>query len=304
MSSFNSWRFTDKIEEYPLTERAKTRVLFPGLVITNQVEGGIFNAVTKGDELTYTLTLENKSQQEHKGLLVQIPVPTNAKLVAINGQSAKGGLVKATVDIPAGGKVEMTYTVQATGEAGSKIVLDGGYIHAIPLGKLTTAIRSGAIDGAAVTEAANANVDKTGMEYVNAVYKALGKDFTLPAMKELKNALYEEKRIGENKVFVALETVAEENQYLAKAAVTDFYGGRFLHDGLETPRVKDLRARDLQAGDILIWEELKGDCITAVHNGETFLWPEDGKMIPMAQEDLDRLLSYRFFIALRPTQVG
>jgi hypothetical protein len=267
------------------------------------VEGGIFSAVTKGENLTYTLTLENKSEQEHKGLLVQIPVPTNAKLVAINGQSAKGNLIKATVDIPAGDSVTMTYTVQATGEVGSKIVLDGGYIHAIPMGKLTTAIRSGAMDGSAVYTAATANTDKTGMEFANAVSAAAGKAVNLPDLKALQKALYKETTIGNYKVFIPLETVAEENKTLATMAITDFFGGRYVHDCLETTRVKDLRNRDLQAGDILIWEELKGYCETAVHDGEKFLWAKDGQLRAMTQEDLDRLLSYRFFIALRPTQV-
>ena len=302
MSSWNSWRFTDKIAEYPLTERAKTRVLFPGLVITNQVEGGIFSAVTKGENLTYTLTMENKSEQDHKGILVQIPVPANSTLVSINGQAAKGGLVKASVDIPAGGIVKMTYTVQATGEVGSKIVLDGGYIHAIPLGKLTTAIRSGAEDGSAVFTAATANQTKTGMDFANSVYATMGKELNLPELKELQKVFYTEKRVGENKLFIPVEAPAEENKTLYNMAVTDFFGGQYVADGLETTRVKDLRARDMQAGDLLIWEEYKGDCQVAVHDGEKFLWAKNGKLVTMTQEDLDRFFTFRFFIALRPAQ--
>ena len=302
MSHFNSWRFTDKIEEYPLTERAKTRVLFPGLVITSQVEGGIFNAVDKGETLTYTLTMENKSEQDHEGILVQIPIPANAKLVAINGESAKGPMVKFTANIAAGGTVVTTYTVQATGEVGSKIVMEGGYVHAIPLPTLTTAIRSGAMDGTAVFNAASANADKTGMDFVNAVSAAVGKTVNLPDLDKLKDVFYDEKRIGEHKVLIPKDVIAEEDKTLAKMAITDFYGGQYVHDGLETTRVKDLRAKDLQAGDILIWEELRGFCDTAVHDGEKFLYVKDGKIAAMTQEDLDRFFTFRYFIALRPTQ--
>jgi len=124
----------------------------------------------------------------------------------------------------------------------------------------------------------------------------------LPDLDKLKDVFYDEKRIGDYKVLIPKDVIAEEDKTLAKMAITDFYGGQYVHDGLETTRVKDLRAKDLQAGDILIWEELRGDCETAVHDGEKFLYVKNGEIAAMTQEDLDRFFTYRYFIALRPTQ--
>jgi hypothetical protein len=52
-------------------------VLFPDLEITYTAEGGIYGAVEQGRELTYTLTLRNRSENDHEGIVVQIPAPEN-----------------------------------------------------------------------------------------------------------------------------------------------------------------------------------------------------------------------------------
>ena len=79
-----------------------------------------------------------------------------------------------------------------------------------------------------------------------------------------------------------------------------YSGGNYFNDGPESERVKEVRACDLEAGDILIWEELKGYCDTAIHDGEKFLRVKDGKIVAMTQEDLDRFFTYRYFVAFRP----
>ena len=300
--SYTVLRVCDRPDLFQMTERAKTRFLYPGLETYYEVDGGIYSSVTKGEELTYTLTVTNNSTQDHKGLLAQIPVPEGAELVAINGQASKGKLVKLTLDIPAGETAQITITVKATGEVGSKIVSDGAYLHAIPLPKLITAIRSAAVDGNAVKAAAEKHTNLNGMEFANAVCGELNQTVTLPELGGLKKALYSEKRIGESKVYQPLETVEEANLTLQKMVIENYVGGMYYTDGLESLRVTELRAQDLQAGDILIWEEFKGDCQVAVHDGTNLLRVEGGKVTPMTQADLDRFLIYRFFIALRPVQ--
>jgi hypothetical protein len=291
-------------EKYPITEEAKTRLLFPGLDIYYTADTRFYGAVTKGDEVTYTLRMKNNSKQDHEGLLVQIPVPENSTLVRINGEKAKGSLIKLTVNIPAGGEITCTYTVQATGEVGSRIFTKGGYAHAIPLPEIYTVIRSGEVDAAAVKAAAEKNKDKTGMAFINAVYADLGKTLNLPEkFRDVQDALFSETRIGEAKVFQVRETYDAANEALAKMQIPDYHGGKFLLTPMDSRRVNQLRNYDLLAGDVLIWEEFKGDCQVAVFDGENLVYStEKGTLEVLSQEDLDRFLIYRFFLGLRPVQ--
>ena len=320
MHYYSVIRITDKPAEFPMTPAAKTRLLYPGMDIYFNAPQGHFGAVTKGSDLTYTLTVQNRSGEKvedprgwvrsdylgqpvnYENILVQIPVPAGTELVSINGQSAKGKLVKFTLNLNAGETIAVPIVVKATGNVGDKIVMDGAYLHGIPLPKTTTVIQSGTLDGAAVKAAAEANADKESIELANAVYAQLGKAVNLPDYKDLKDGLFDEKRIGDAKVSHHKETYDEAMQTYAKMMVPDYVGGNHFNDGVDSDRVKEVRARDLQAGDVLIWEELKGHGEVAIHDGENLLKVKEGKLVPMEQEELDRFYGYRFFMALRPVQ--
>ena len=140
------------------------------------------------------------------------------------------------------------------------------------------------------------------MAFVNAVYAELGKELNLPEkLRDLQDGLFEEKRIGEAKVFLPLETPA--NETYGKMAVPDFFGGKFVLTPMDSRRINQLRTYDMVPGDVLVWEEFKGDCQVAIFDGENLLTPTgDGKLKALEQVDLDRFLIYRFFICLRPTQ--
>ena len=98
-----------------------------------------------------------------------------------------------------------------------------------------------------------------------------------------------------------METPA--NETLAKMAVQDFFGGKFVLTPMDSRRINQLRTYDMVAGDILVWEEFKGDCQVAIFDGQTLLYPTgNGTLKAMEQVDLDRFLIFRFFICLRPTQ--
>lgn len=313
-------RITDKPEQYPMTPAAKTRLLYPGMDIYFNAPQGHFGSVTKGEELTYTLVVQNRSGEKvedprgwvrsdylgqavnYEKILVQIPVPAGTELVSVNGKAVKTDLVKFTMNVAAGDTVAIPVTVKATGNVGDRIVMDGAYLHGIPLPKTVTVIRSAAVDGAAVYNAASANTDKTGIEFANAVYAAMGKPVNLPEYADLKKGLFDEKRVGDQKLSEQKETYDEAMQSFAKMMVPNFVGGLYYNDGVDSEQVKEVRARDLEAGDILVWEELKGFAEVAVHDGEKLLCVKGGKLVTLEQEDLDRFYKYRFFVAFRPVQ--
>ena len=152
-----------------------------------------------------------------------------------------------------------------------------------------------------IYQKADKHKGKSGLEFANAVYAELGKTLNLPAeLRDLQDALFDERRVGDYKVFVPKETY--ENTAAAKMQIPDFFGGKYILTEMESRRINQIRAYDMLAGDLLIWEEFKGDCQIAVHDGTNLLHVKDGSIVPMTQEDLDRFLIYRFFLALRPTQ--
>ena len=287
-----------------LSERAKTRLLFPGLEIYHEVEGGIYGSVVQGEELTYTLTIKNNSKQNHKGIKVQLPVPENAEIVKIDGKEAANKTVKLTVDIPAGETAVHTVTVKATGEVGSVIRTGTGYVHAIPLTNLNTAIAARKEDAATVAAAISKNEGKSGEALLGGYLQEMGLD-AIPNAEEVLSALFVRKNIGTTKVHRLKDAADIDAKYadLVKMQIPDYFGGQTVATEETHMRVKELRNQDLQAGDILIWQKDSNfDTFVAIHNGETLMYPFGNKLVPLEQFILDEFLMYRFFIALRPAQ--
>ena len=289
----------------PISERAKTRILFPGLVIFFEAEDGVFGCVPKGGEYTYTLKIQNHSDKDHKGILVQLPVPECAEIVRVCGEKAENGIVKRTVDVPAGGETVITYTVKATGNVGDVIKTGTGYVHAIPLPALNTAIVSKKDDAAAVRAAAEAACGESGEAFLAAYLKARGFSVPAPTVAGLLSRLYVPETLEACRVFrpKTEACIRAEGSTWGKMRIPDFFGGQNVITEVSSLRVKEQRAEDLQAGDLLLWQEKEDTApMAAVHDGERFLLAADGALTPMTQEDLDKFLVYDFFIALRPTQ--
>ena len=296
-------RFTDKTDTLPLTERAKTRVLFPGLDITYRTDVGAYGAVNRDGTVTYTLTLENNSEQDHEGILIQIPAPENSRIVSVDGTEETTALIKRTLSVPAGGKTELKYTVKPAAEVGSIITAKGGYVHAIPLPELTTAVRKTQLDAAAVKTAVAECNGMRGTELVNAVYKKLGMNLHLPEAEAIREALFAAEPRGDATLYRAKESVEEQYAALDKMRIHGFYGGYYTATDASGRRVKELRAKDLQTGDVLLWQEsAKGEIQVAIHDGTGLCYFAKNGMQRMNRGMMDKFLRHRWFIALRPTQ--
>ena len=290
-------------ETLPMTERAKTRVLFPGLDISYEAENGIFGGVAQGKEYTYTLTLKNTSDVNHEGILVQLPVPANSEIVSVNGTAVKNKTVKMNVNLPAGQEFRLAYTVKATGKVGDVITTGTGYVHAIPLPSLNTTITSKTEDAAKVQSAVDGAKGKTGEAFLADYLTAMGYDLAITG-DALQNDFYKTINMGQTKLLKALPEEEVTNLTLKQMHIPDFFGGKAVMTEEDSMRVKEVRSCDLLDGDILIWQEKKGqEHKVAIKSGTDLLQPVDGKLIPMTQADLDHMISYRFFVALRPSMV-
>ena len=99
----------------------------------------------------------------------------------------------------------------------------------------------------------------------------------------------------------------EAGKKLLQLMIPEYFGGYHVRTEADAdePRVHEARYYDLQAGDVIILapDLLLDDPIYAVFDGETLLYPEDGKLKTMLELQFGKALSYQFFVGLRPTQV-
>jgi hypothetical protein len=261
--------------------------------------------VEQGKEYTYTLTLKNTSEGNHEGILVQLPVPQNAELVAVNGTKVKSKTVKMNVNLPAGQEMVIAYTVKATGKVGSIVDTGVGYVHAIPMPVYTTSVISGTEDAVKVNEALEASKAPTGLDFVNGYLAAMGKTFTLPALNDLRTGLFTENVKLDNGIYqlTAQDKLSAEYAPFAQMMVPYYFGGQSVATECESLRVKELRAKDMLPGDILLWQEnATKEAKYAVHNGEAFVYSDGSEVLYTHQIDLDKFTRYDFFLCLRPNQ--
>ena len=290
------------VSEYPMTEPAKTRVLYQDMVTYFTCEAGYFGAVAADGELTYKLRVENHGKTDYKGLLLQIPAPQNAKIVKINGQTTTKQAVRFSADIPAGGFAEVTMTVVPTAGVGTNIVAEGGYVHTIPLPSITTAVQKASFTAPAVNMAIKNAAGKDGVDFVNAVWKTLDPNAAeVPAFDALLNGLFARKNVGENKLYVPKTEDADAT--LANMMVHWYFGGRKVITPENNNRVLTLRYQDLQPGDVLIvGENSLLDATYGVFDGAMMVMAKNGKTTSMLESQYNALLAKDFFVVLRPSQ--
>ena len=98
----------------------------------------------------------------YTGMEIQLPTPENSKIVDYPAAATlSGGVLRQTVNVPAKDEYVLTYTVKPIGRPGDVIFNHGGFVHALPLPEIKTAIQTAAPNAAAVSDAADANKDKS-----------------------------------------------------------------------------------------------------------------------------------------------
>ena len=211
---------------YTIKNTTFTRMAYPGMDIDRTVDITPYGTVAKGDTLTYSIVISNKSTnpqyaayrsygasklytgQHYKGLVVSEQIPDNATLVSAPDAIIDGNNLYWKVDVPRGKTVTLTYTVKATGNIGEKIVNDGGFVADIPSNSITNVIGGTKLsDKALAALKAFAAVEKdewnsndgykipasttTGTAFAERIYNATtGLDLQLPDVQELIDIVF------------------------------------------------------------------------------------------------------------------
>jgi len=289
--------------KYPLTQSAKARLAWPGLRIDRTVSGGTLASVESGGELTYTITISSNADQAIKGMPVMDKLDSHCTMVSQDGKPATTTFPVWTVDIEPFGSVTLTYTVKVEGNPGEKIVSEGGSVAGIPSNQLTTTIQAFTPDAARLQaeQDAVAAAAKDGLEFVNKLYEAAtGVNPGILSTEETLAAMFD----SQTKVNRTLYTLKEGlTSAPGNMLIPTYLGGRYVLTG-DNDRILDTRLDDLKAGDILVVAGKKQNNPIPyywIFNGEKLVEWSGGKVKNVSEKNLIKVLSYDWFVCLRPS---
>ena len=257
----------DFVKEY---DETYSRVTHKGLVANISSSLGRTETVEPGDEITFNITVYNKSNESMK-VDVYGDVPTNTELVS-------GEPVQTGVTIPAGQSIHVSYTVVVEDDESlyRATIENNSNVSDIQLNTLEYIV-AGKIDKEKETlinyKASNGEYTNT-VDMISDIYRELysynGFDRFMDtdnpdeaAANALINSVLKEYDSVETvnnteykfKIYSAFDDFAEDlDEELSSMAVDKMYGG-YLVSNMNTydasRRMTDIRVKDLQPGDIL-----------------------------------------------------
>ena len=268
-----------KEEEYPLTSNAQARLSKPGLNIDRRCSETFFRGVGEGEYLTYTLSVENTSQNTYE-IPVTEQLPEGAMLVE--------GKLTAAWTLGPGEKQILTYTVRVL--PGTKqVVSTGGSVAGIRSNTITVPVirhlteeQEQALEQLPVCE-------KSGMDFVRKVYaEKLG--MYLPEFSV--NRFFTEENDG----------LISRNGKKIPMQVERYIGGRCLIG--EKDRIIEFSEQYLRVGDVLLYVTAP---MTEDEQQVAYMYLGDGKFADhngiCEESPLWQAFTKDLFLCLRPGQI-
>jgi len=295
--------------DYPLTDAAKTRLMFPSMVIERTADTGFHGSALQGGELTYTITVTNKSKQDYVGIPLSDVVPQGCTLLSVDGVPVAEGSTESpawVLDVPGRKAVTVTYTVRVDAEAGTVLVSEGGHLGGIALNRLETTVQNfvpEAISDAMVQSAAAES--KSSLEFARKLYeKANGVAPAIPEANAIVSALLDEAYT--NGIMMYLEKDTPADTLLGKMQLHRWQGGKKLLEPAEN-RLLDLRQDSMgdivQAGDIIVLEKFRGsgECEAWIWTGEKYVTWRGGAAVEVTKEEYVAIFTNDYFALFRPS---
>ena len=341
--------------KYP-TAQAKSRITYPGLSIDRTLGCTLYGSASEGENVTVKLVLKNNSDEEkyvkakagktadYAGLPVTERIPDGCTIVEnsiTGGGIFSDGVIRWSVDIPAGGEMTLSYSVKIDAPRGSTVTFGGGKVADIPSNSLTVSVGGAKLSDAAqkkfadFAESDTASWDITAsdpIEKAKEIYSAvLGIDLTIPSSVDLAAGLIKSQRITNpilsregdtqtKEAAVLVPLTAEKIPTEAKPAYEmlphGFIGGRRMYYGYRVNGIGvnmlELRLSYFETGDIFFKAKTKAsgeitsaDVMICAGDG-VFISFSDGESPEVltgekAEAELMTALAYDVFFNLRPT---
>ena len=291
--------------EYPLTPNAVARLERPGLNITRTASVAPYQTISVGDKVTYTIWVENHSKNDYPGICITEKIPANTAFVEALQATREGDTLSWVVDVRAGGKTEVSWTVEAT-EKG-RIIAEGGNVAGIRSNRIETLVDHVLSESQKQMllglTPGNAASTAKGLAFCNDIFrKHLGQELQLPETAELVSQLVEPfEAEGLEEPSVCFKKSIPEK--LKKLLIPHYCGGR----GLIQPageRILEFGLDYLMTGDILIYAqkplEKDADYRVYLYLGEgRFICSSEAGVTTCGEEILWPAFTEDFFVGLR-----
>ena len=313
------------------TEAAISRYEHKGITIDRNLDRWRYDSIVSGEEIPVTLTVTNNGKEAFTAIPVTEYVPDGQTLVsgsASAGASVDGNTLKWTVDIPAGGKVELTYKVKVTGKLGDTVLFPSGDVAGIASRPISMVI-----GGKGFSDEQNAKFMLTtldtlsdsikkadtflDMDFFNKVYQdVIGIDPKLPtSASDVLEGLFQRKNaLGlEIKILNRRATPNAGFETVSAMIIPGHAVGQYVSAG-NNPRnrVMEFREEYYKPGDLFVG--LFGSSTTRVLGPselDYFVYLGGGKVLAYSAKDGVQLksfgntielgLKYNYLLGLRPT---
>ena len=180
---------------HTLTDHAKARLKYKGIQVDKNADITVYQSPVTGQDIQITLTVTNNGKDDFKGVAVSEPLPVGATLKA--GSVTGGGQVGDkditwTIDVPAGQKTELTYTITVTAKRLEEVTVPGGKVDGLDTRSLVFKVGGAKLSQDKIDTLFNlnkkdykerrANITVQDVAFANAIYEEfLGLDLGLPA---------------------------------------------------------------------------------------------------------------------------
>ena len=296
----------------PLTASAQARLKYPGLSIDRRADHDRFRDVEQGGDITVTLKLQNNDTKPYSVPVTQL-VPQNAALKDAGGAQVDGNTLTWTVEIPAGETKTVSYVVTATGARGETVELTGGNVagirdNRIPVligGKHLTSAQCEALLKIKDYKALLRRQKLTSSGFAETVYReVLGLDVKIPTMGELRKNLFQNAKVAKvGWMYEPLKEAPESYKLESSMQIPTYFGGFTVLTEDSSGRVLTFESYHLYPGDVVLALVSGSENLGLVYLGDNKVayLENDDLVIENADKALLRLLSYDFFIGIRPS---
>lgn len=323
--------------DYRINDKTLKRMEHNKLIRTKTASINKYDNVNIGEEITYYITLENKSETEdYENIVITDVVPENTEFIRSTEQGKnENGNLTWNVDLKRGEKKVISYSVKVRSDKsllGKTIVSDSCIVDGLKLNKIETCINNRLLNKDAFRENANKYVEKefeSTSDMLNSIYP----QFTFPEVEEVLSVFFNNKiataqgtayghenEKGERQVYILKnkENIDSSNEEIANMYVEGLFGGVYTTTEKEPITIDERNTNytlsTLTVGDIIVLydDDYKTDTFVAgeknmyLYIGESnFITVKDKKVILLNNETseklVDSLIGQNCFIVLRPS---
>lgn len=313
-----------------VTEKTHKRMLIKGLNVEKTASKGVNTGLIKGDEITYTLTIENNRDLGYKDVEVKDVLDANLTFVSgSEGVSNNGQNITAKITVKAGETVNVSWTAKVKGEAVSGAVISSSQTT---IGGMKLPTIKHSVSG--YTQAQLNLVSQKAKEYAS---QSKRYDNPIGLVKEIyKEALNVNLFDAYDSVYSVLDALLDDENKTVnvqndvyKMVAPDIYGGFSMQKLYQESNylVRLITTQNLSVGDVIIAEKdyveadntvtqqavyvyVGGNELVAIDTNQTSFTKNKARLVTMAESRKDyknvlvSVYAFNRYAVIRPSMIA